>query len=62
MNLKPMPADKTVRLHQYHSIMFGPHYALVRRVDGRTEALGFATKAEAVEWAEEYGWTMEGTP
>lgn len=56
----PMPADpaKNVFVRSYNSIFAGVRFSLVRVVDERTEASGFATSAEAEQWAEDNGYRV----
>lgn len=47
-----------VTLESYSSNVFGTRWALARVVDRKTEASGFRSPVEAVEWAKEHGYIL----
>lgn len=52
---------RTVRLHLTRSVM-GDRWSLIRYVDNKSEANGFATQREVIEWANNHGWRVWPMP
>lgn len=49
--------NETVKLETYASNVFGIRWALAR-MDGKTEATGFRSPGEAVQWATDHGYIL----
>lgn len=48
----------TVTLETYTSNVFGTRWCLARK-DGKTEATGFRSPGEAVQWASDNGYILD---